>query len=84
MNKDVPFIVHEGEVARLERIIKRLWVLCIIIFTALVLSNGAWTYYSAQWQTVEVSQDAENGVNNFIGSDGDITNGKADGEIQSP
>lgn len=84
MNNEVPFIVHEGEVARLERVIKRLWIMCIIIFTALVLSNGAWTYYSAQWQTVEVSQDADNGVNNFIGSDGDIINGKADGEIQSP
>ena len=84
MNNEVPFIVHEGEVARLERVIKRLWIMCIIVFVALVLSNGAWTYYISQWQTVEVSQDADNGVNNFIGADGDIINGKADSEIQSP
>ena len=82
--RDVPYIVHEGEVARLERVIKRLWIMCIIIFVALVISNGVWTYYSAQWQTVEVSQDADNGVNNFIGNDGEITNGKADGQVQSP
>ena len=24
--KDVPYIVHEGAVARLERVIKRMWV----------------------------------------------------------
>lgn len=82
--RDVPYIVHEGEVARLERVIKRLWIMCIIIFVALVISNGVWTYYSAQWQTVEVSQDADNGVNNFIGNDGEITNGKADSQVQSP
>ena len=81
MNNEVPFIVHEGEVARLERVIKRLWIMCIIIFMACVISNGLWTYYSTQWETVEVSQDADNGVNNFIGSDGDITNGKADDQI---
>lgn len=81
MSNEVPFIVHEGEVARLERVIKRLWIMCIIIFTALVLSNGLWTYYSTQWETVEVSQDADNGINNYIGSDGDITNGKADDQI---
>ena len=81
MNNEVPFIVHEGEVARLERVIKRLWIMCIIIFMACVISNGLWIYYSTQWETVEVSQDADNGINNYIGSDGDITNGKADDQI---
>ena len=32
--KDVPYIIHEGAVARLERVIKRMWVvvLSLIIF----------------------------------------------------
>lgn len=79
MNKDVPYIVHEGEVARLERIIKRLWVMCIIIFLAFMASNCAWIHYSMQFESVEVSQDAENGTNTFIGNDGDVNNGKTDG-----
>ena len=77
--KMIPYFVHEGEVARLERTIKRLWILCIVIFVAFVLSNAAWIYYEAQFETVvtEVTQDAE-GTNNYIGGSGVIANGTAD------
>ena len=34
--KDVPYIVHEGAVARLERVIKRMWVLVLL----LIFQNG--------------------------------------------
>ena len=27
--KDVPYIIHEGELTRLERVIKRMWVLVL-------------------------------------------------------
>ena len=37
----VPFIVHEAEMARLERTIKRLWIAALIILAALVVSNVA-------------------------------------------
>ena len=30
MNEPVPYIVHESILARMERTIKRLWILCII------------------------------------------------------
>ena len=40
--KDVPYIVHEGAVARLERVIKRMWVLVLSLIILLVASNGAW------------------------------------------
>ena len=53
----VPYIAHESEVARLERIIKRLWILCIIIFIAFVGSNGAWIYYESLWETVETTNE---------------------------
>lgn len=61
--KMIPYFVHEGEVARLERTIKRLWILCIIIFVAFVLSNAAWIYYEAQFETVvtDVTQDVDTG-----------------------
>lgn len=48
MNEPVPYIVHESILARMERTIKRLWILCIIMFTALVISNGMWLYYESQ------------------------------------
>lgn len=75
--KDVPYIVHEGAVARLERVIKRMWVLVLSLIILLVASNAAWIWYCNQWETVEsweITQENEGGNNNYIGNDGDITN----------
>lgn len=44
---------HEHDMARLEIANKRLWQLVIIIFLALVITNGAWIYYESQFEVVE-------------------------------
>lgn len=78
MNEPVPYIVHESVLARMERTIKRLWILCIIIFVAFVVSNCMWVYYESQFaveETTEVTQRNDGGNNNYIGNDGDIING---------
>ena len=75
--KDVPYIVHEGAVARLERVIKRMWVLVLSLIILLCVSNAAWIWYCNQWETVEsleITQENEGVNNNYIGNDGDITN----------
>ena len=65
-------------VAAMERQVKRLFILCIIMFLALVGSNIAWIAYENQFvDTVTVTQDTPNGNNNYVGRDGDITNGAA-------
>ena len=46
--KDVPYIVHEGAVARLERVIKRMWVLVIALIILLCVSNAAWIWWESQ------------------------------------
>lgn len=75
----VPYIVHEGIVARLERDCKRLWILTIILVSLLVATNVGWLVYESQFvDVVTVSQETPEGNNNYIGHDGDITNGKAD------
>lgn len=62
---DVPYIVHEAAMARQERTIKRLWVLCLIMFLALVVTNAGWIYYENQWEEVvtteEVKQEIDTG-----------------------
>ena len=83
MMNDVPYIVHESAQARQERTIKRLWVLCIVIFAAFVISNGAWIYYEAQFETttttIEAEQDATSGGNNYvIGGDYGETESQSD------
>ena len=76
--KDVPYIAHESAVARLERVIKRLWVLALVLIILLAASNAAWLYYESSFEEIRIEQDNESGYNNFIGNDGDIYNGEAD------
>ena len=65
--KDVPYIVHECAVARLERVIKRMWVLVILLIILFVASNGAWILWESQFdevKTVETYEaNADNGGN---------------------
>ena len=62
-----------------ERTIKRLWILIILLVVLLFGTNAAWIYYEVQWEVVEsteITQENENGYNNYIGNDGDIYNGE--------
>ena len=75
----VSYFVYEGEMARAERHVRR-WVLAfLIVFVALIVSNISWIVYESQFEdVVTVTQDTPNGNNNYIGRDGDITNGTTD------
>lgn len=66
----VPYPVHESDMARLERTIRRLWILIII----LVLGYIGMFVYETQFETVtttiEAEQETENGGNNYaVGGD---------------
>ena len=76
--KDVPYIAHESAVARLERVIKRLWLLALVLIVLLAASNAAWLYYESSFEEIRIEQDNESGYNNFVGNDGDIYNGETD------
>ena len=80
--KDVPYIAHESAVARLERVIKRLWMLALVLIVLLAASNAAWIWWESQYQTIEttITQENADGYNNYIGNDGDIVNGNADNQ----
>ena len=75
--ENVPYIVHEASMARMERQAKRLWITILVLIFLLVGTNGAWLWWNNQWETVEsweITQENEGGNNNYIGNDGDITN----------
>ena len=65
--KDVPYIIHECAVARLERVIKRMWVLVILLIILFVASNGAWILWESQFEEVKTVEtyeaNADNGGN---------------------
>ena len=57
--KDVPYIAHESAVARLERVIKRLWLLVLVLIVLLAASNAAWLYYESSFEEIRIEQDNE-------------------------
>ena len=80
--ENVPYIVHESSMARMERQIKRLWIALIVCIAWIFASSAAWLYcwmqydYSGTSEEIIVEQDAQDGGNaNYIGNDGDIVNG---------
>lgn len=77
-SETVPFIVHEGTMARAEITIKRLWITILLLIVLLVGTNGMWIWYESQFEDIAISQENEDGHNNFIGNDGDIFNGETD------
>ena len=77
-SETVPYIVHEGMMARAERTAKRLWITILLLIVLLVGTNGAWIWYESQFEDIAISQENEDGYNNFIGNDGDIFNGETD------
>lgn len=85
----VPYIVYEGSLARIERIIKKLVLALIITIILLFASNCVWLYawmqydYSSDATTTETSTvtvDGKDGIANYIGNDGEIKNGTDNGK----
>ena len=70
----VAFIAFESMKATLERTVKRLWILAIILIILLFGTNAAWIYYESQWEVYETSIEAEQitdggGSNYAVGGD---------------
>ena len=74
----VPYIVHEGMMARAERTAKRLWITILLLIVLLVGTNAGWIWYQSQFEDIAISQENEDGYNNFVGNDGDIFNDETD------
>lgn len=60
--ESVPYIVHEAEIARQERHIKRLWIVLIVAIAAIVLITGGFLWYLNQYDFTSYEQDGQ-GIN---------------------
>lgn len=88
----IPYYVHEGEMSRLqiahkeetdrlERIIKRLWVIILVIFLAFV----GLLIYELQFETVDIDQQVETGTAPAVVSGtGDAIYGNNPTESENP
>ena len=72
---DVPFIVHEADMARMERTNKRNTTIIFLLIIVLIASWVGFMIYESRFETVtettqDVWQEADNGGSNrFIGGD---------------
>lgn len=78
--KSVPFAAYESAMTWAGITFKKMWILIIILLALFVGTNAAWIWYESQFETIttEITQENENGYNNYIGNDGDINNGETD------
>lgn len=66
----IPYFAFEGEMARTERHIKRLWIAIIVLAFVTVITNVMWIWYISQYDytTYDYEQSNEDGVN-VVGED---------------
>lgn len=79
--KTVPYSALESAQIRNERTIKRFIIALILAILMIFASNGIWLYAWCQYDyTSETSEtvnvDGKDGVANYIGNNGDISNGE--------
>lgn len=68
MEKDVPYIAHENDMARLERTNKRIWIVILILVVSLLVTNFGWIYYECHSIHSQITQDIDiNGNSNTAG-----------------
>ena len=84
MNDDkmnIPYIAFEGELARAERHIKRLWVIIIILIISLIACNVAYLWYLSlyDFSCVVYEQSNDNGVN-IVGDSNGVDYGLSESE----
>ena len=71
--KDVPYNAYEVALARLDRVIKRLYKLIVLLIILLVASLSALIWFESQVETVdttiEAKQETTDGNNYAVGGD---------------
>ena len=70
----VPYVVHESDMARLERTIQRLWILLLVLIALLAGSNGAWIYYESQFvdESWTFEANTDDGGTAIANGDGEV------------
>lgn len=80
---EIPFFVHEADMARLERTNKRLFIVVLVLILSLIGTNCGWLVYESQFQveqtTVEQEVDTGEGDAVVVGIGDIYGEGEADG-----
>lgn len=63
----IPYYVHEGELNRMERVVKKLWIALLVLFLAFVGTNVGWIIYESQFETYLYEQELQTDTGNAVG-----------------
>lgn len=83
--QSIPYIAHESEVSRLERINKRFFALVLVLAVMLFVSNGIWIWYESQFEdeVITVESNTDSGGTAIANATGEVYfngNGESDGQ----
>ncbi len=79
----IDYVAHEADMARMERIIRRLWIALLVVIALCVVSNGVWIWRESQFEdvvtteTVTQESDAKGGGTAIVNNGGDLNYGES-------
>ena len=82
----IPYFAHEGEMVRMERANKRLWIVILVLIVCLMGTNIGWIVYESQFTDEYVQQEVDTGEGFAVVSGiGDAVYGEnpTDGQAES-
>lgn len=81
----IPYYVHEGEMNRMERVIKKLWIALLVLFLAFVGTNLGWILYENSFTDEIVTETytatADDNSNAIMNGEGQVNIYGSDGGL---
>jgi hypothetical protein len=74
-DRKIDYVVYESVLARVDRLNKRLLILCIIMLLALIGTNAGWIIYESSYvDSITVSQDVDTEQSPaYVNATGEVT-----------
>lgn len=71
--EQIPYVAHEADMTRMERMNRRLWITNIILIVMLLATNVGWLIYESQFEEVTTTYSQDIDATADDGSDLDLT-----------
>lgn len=75
----IDWAAHEADMARMERVNRRLWIALIVVIALFTITNAAWIVYENSFideVTVTQESDAKDGGTAIVNNGGDVNHGE--------
>lgn len=75
----IDWAAHEADMARMERINRRLWVALLVVIALFTITNAAWIVYENSFideVTVTQESDSKDGGTAIVNNGGDVNYGE--------